>query len=124
MIIPSYSGSLEVWENNHQRIRRFSMVPVSPFLFVVEFVRHQLRFEDVAVGHLSLACFLVRGCRCSGRLTEGRSKFGKKGGYVERHAKRRLSPLSGNITTIDAIHIVVDALLAVGILAFKNRTHS
>lgn len=34
------------------------MVPVSPFLFVVEFVRHQLRCEDVAVGHLSLACFL------------------------------------------------------------------
>lgn len=58
MITPSYSGSLEVWDNNLQRIRRFSMVPVSPFLFVVEFVRHQLRFEDVAVGHLSLACFL------------------------------------------------------------------
>lgn len=57
MITPSYSGSLEVWDNNLQRIRRFSMVPVSPFLFVVEFVRHQLRFEDVAVGHFVTCLF-------------------------------------------------------------------
>lgn len=66
-----------------------------------------------------LLVFLVRGC-CSEGLTVGRSKFGKIGGYVERHAKRRLRPLFGSITTIDAIHILVDTLLAVGTLAFKT----